>query len=58
MKAKKKPMEKISATDLGVDLTPLLEIVKVAEPPTRVGGGKVHDPTRFSRLIFNVCVVG
>jgi electron transfer flavoprotein beta subunit len=41
MKAKKKPIEKISPNDLGVDLTPLLETVKVAEPPKRVGGGKV-----------------
>ena len=41
MKAKKKPIEKLSPADLGVDLTPILEIVKVTEPPKRVGGGKV-----------------
>lgn len=41
MKAKKKPVEKLSATDLGIDLTPLLETLKVAEPPKRAGGGKV-----------------
>lgn len=41
MKAKKKPMEKLKPEDLGVDLTPLLETVSVAEPPKRVGGGKV-----------------
>jgi len=41
MKAKKKPMEKLSASDLGVDLAPRLETLKVAEPPKRVGGGKV-----------------
>jgi electron transfer flavoprotein beta subunit len=41
MKAKKKPMEKLSAEDLGVDLTPRLETLKVTEPPKRVGGGKV-----------------
>ncbi|PIL35193.1 hypothetical protein GSI_02983 [Ganoderma sinense ZZ0214-1] len=41
MKAKKKPIEKLTPADLGVDLTPLLETIKVAEPPKRVGGGKV-----------------
>ena len=44
MKAKKKPMEKLSASDLGVDLAPRLETLKVAEPPKRVGGGKVRCP--------------
>lgn len=43
MKAKKKPIEKYSPSDLGVDLTPLLETIKVAEPPKRVGGGKVRQ---------------
>ena len=41
MKAKKKPIEKLTPADLGVDLAPLLETLKVAEPPKRVGGGKV-----------------
>ena len=41
MKAKKKPIEKLSAADLGVDLTPRLQTLKVAEPPKRVGGVKV-----------------
>lgn len=41
MKAKKKPIEKLSPTDLGVDYTPQLETLKVSEPPKRVGGGKV-----------------
>jgi electron transfer flavoprotein beta subunit len=43
MKAKKKPIEKLGAGDLGVDLTPLLETLKVSEPPKRVGGGKVES---------------
>ncbi|KAF8989016.1 hypothetical protein BDQ17DRAFT_1402169 [Cyathus striatus] len=43
MKAKKKPVTKYSAADLGVDLTPQLETLKVTEPPTRVGGGKVES---------------
>ena len=41
MKAKKKPIEKFSASDLGVDLTPRLQTLKVAEPPKRAGGTKV-----------------
>ncbi|KAI0030262.1 electron transfer flavoprotein beta subunit [Vararia minispora EC-137] len=41
MKAKKKPVEKITSADLGVDLTPVLETLKVTEPPKRVGGIKV-----------------
>lgn len=43
MKAKKKPIEKLTPADLGVDLTPVLETIKVTEPPKRVGGGKVKS---------------
>ena len=42
MKAKKKPLEKITAADLGVDLKPRLEILKVTEPLTREAGVKVE----------------
>nr|WP_067289959.1 electron transfer flavoprotein subunit beta/FixA family protein [Marinobacterium profundum] len=38
MKAKKKPLDSISAESLGVDLTPRLELVKVVEPPVRTTG--------------------
>ncbi|OCH91089.1 electron transfer flavo protein beta subunit [Obba rivulosa] len=43
MKAKKKPIEKLTPSDLNVDLTPRLETLKVTEPPKRVGGGKVES---------------
>ncbi|KAH9073550.1 electron transfer flavoprotein beta subunit [Lactarius deliciosus] len=43
MKAKKKPIEKLTPADLGIDLTPVLETIKVTEPPKRVGGGKVKS---------------
>ncbi|TEB24227.1 electron transfer flavo protein, beta subunit [Coprinellus micaceus] len=43
MKAKKKPVEKLTPADLGVDFTPQLEVLKVTEPPKRVGGGKVES---------------
>lgn len=42
MKAKKKPLEKLTPADLGVDFVPRLETIKVTEPPKRVGGGKVR----------------
>ncbi|KAJ3504188.1 hypothetical protein NLJ89_g8064 [Agrocybe chaxingu] len=43
MKAKKKPVQTLSPSDLGVDYTPQLETLKVTEPPKRVGGGKVAN---------------
>lgn len=43
MKAKKKPLEKKSLADYGVDAKPRLTTIKVAEPPARQGGGKVED---------------
>jgi len=43
MKAKKKPIEQLSPEDLGVDATPRLVTLKVAEPPKRGGGVKVAD---------------
>ena len=41
MKAKKKQIEKFQPSDLGVDVTPILETIKITEPPKRVGGTKV-----------------
>jgi len=41
MKAKKKPLEKVTPADLGVDITPRLETLKVSEPPQREAGVKV-----------------
>jgi electron transfer flavoprotein beta subunit len=41
MKARKKPIETIKPADLGVDPTPRLTVVKVAEPPKRQAGVKV-----------------
>lgn len=43
MKAKKKPLDTMTPDELGVDYSPRLGIVKVAEPAERVGGGKVAD---------------
>ena len=41
MKARKKPIETIKPADLGVDPTPRLTIVSIAEPPKRQAGVKV-----------------
>nr|WP_321984149.1 electron transfer flavoprotein subunit beta/FixA family protein [uncultured Lichenicoccus sp.] len=41
MKARKKPLESVSPGDLGVDVTPRLTTLKVAEPPVRQAGIKV-----------------
>ncbi len=43
MKAKKKPLDTLTPDDLGVDVTPRLQTLKVVEPPVRQGGVKVAD---------------
>ena len=43
MKAKKKPLEVIKPDALGVDVTPRIKTLKVAEPPQRGAGVKVPD---------------
>jgi electron transfer flavoprotein beta subunit len=43
MKAKKKPIDSYSPEDLGVDVTPRVTTLKVAEPPARKAGVKVAD---------------
>ena len=43
MKAKKKPLEEMSAEDLGVDFTPRLKILNVKEPEQRLAGIKVDS---------------
>ncbi|KAH9904125.1 hypothetical protein F4778DRAFT_734056 [Xylariomycetidae sp. FL2044] len=43
MKAKKKPLVKVTLGDLGVANERRLKVVKVTEPAPRQGGGKVED---------------
>ncbi|WP_377705803.1 electron transfer flavoprotein subunit beta/FixA family protein [Pseudoduganella sp. UC29_71] len=43
MKAKKKPLDTVKAEELGVDVTPRLKTLKVAEPAKRSAGIKVPD---------------
>ncbi|CAH1974872.1 unnamed protein product [Acanthoscelides obtectus] len=43
MKAKKKPIKKVTPKDLGVDTAARIEIVSVEEPPVRKGGTIIPD---------------
>ena len=43
MKAKKKPLEVVKPSELGVDVTPRIKTLKVAEPAKRGAGVKVPD---------------
>ncbi|MGY6768407.1 electron transfer flavoprotein subunit beta/FixA family protein [Komagataeibacter xylinus] len=51
MKARKKPMEKITPADLGVDMTPRLSVISVSEPAERKAGVKLDSAAELvSRL--------
>jgi electron transfer flavoprotein beta subunit len=43
MKAKKKPLDKKTPADFGVDVSPRLKVVKTEEPSGRKAGAKVKD---------------
>lgn len=43
MKAKKKPLEELSPSDLDVDIAPRLKVLGTAEPPERKGGIRVDS---------------
>jgi len=43
MKAKKKPLEKKTPKDLGVDIVSRIEVISVEDPPVREAGQKVED---------------
>ena len=43
MKAKKKPIDEMAPADLGVDIAPRLETLRVEEPPTRQAGVMVES---------------
>ena len=53
MKAKKKPLEQINATDLGVDTKPRIEQIKVEEPPKRKAGIKVASVSELVQKLKN-----
>ena len=53
MKAKKKPLDQMSATDLGVDTKPRIEQIKVEEPPKRKAGIKVANVAELVSKLKN-----
>ena len=53
MKAKKKQLDVFTPTDLGVDITNRLKLVKVSDPPARAGGVKVADVTELVAKLRN-----
>ncbi|MBB2165925.1 electron transfer flavoprotein subunit beta/FixA family protein [Gluconacetobacter sp. 1b LMG 1731] len=53
MKAKKKPLETLSAADLGIDLTRRLTTLSIAEPPTRKAGIKVGSVAELVEKLRN-----
>ena len=53
MKAKKKPLEILTAEDLGVDTTPRVQQIKVEEPPKRKAGIKVSSVAELVNKLKN-----
>ena len=53
MKAKKKPIEEIAVSELGVDASPRLEQLKVEEPPKRKAGIKVANVAELVQKLKN-----
>ncbi|MDO9235136.1 MAG: electron transfer flavoprotein subunit beta/FixA family protein [Aquabacterium sp.] len=57
MKAKKKPLEVVKPADLGVDVTPRVKTLSVAEPAKRSAGIKVPDVATLVDKLKNVAKV-
>ena len=53
MKAKKKPIEQINADDLGIDIKPRINQIKVEEPPKRKSGVKVASVAELVQKLKN-----
>ena len=53
MKAKKKPLEVLSASDLNVETTPRVQLIKVEEPPKRKAGIKVASVAELVNKLKN-----
>ena len=53
MKAKKKPLDTVKPADLGVDVTPRLTTLKVAEPAKRSAGIRVADVAELVNKLKN-----
>jgi len=57
MKAKRKPIDAKTHDDYGVDITPRLEVLKVAEPPKRQAGVKVESVADLVSKLKNAGVL-
>ncbi|RPG96916.1 MAG: electron transfer flavoprotein subunit beta/FixA family protein [Candidatus Pelagibacter sp. TMED239] len=53
MKAKKKPLEILNVSDLGVDTTPRVQQIKIEEPPKRKAGIKVANVAELVNKLKN-----
>ena len=53
MKAKKKPLEQLNSSDLGVDTKARIEQIKVEEPPKRKAGIKVASVSELVQKLKN-----
>jgi electron transfer flavoprotein beta subunit len=53
MKARKKPIDTIDATTMGVDIAPRLKVLKVTEPPAREPGIKVANAAELIEKLKN-----
>ena len=53
MKAKKKPLETLNASDLAIDTKPRIEQIKVEEPPKRKAGIKVSSVAELVQKLKN-----
>ena len=53
MKAKKKPIEQLSASDLGIDISSRVQQIKVEEPPQRKAGIKVASVAELVQKLKN-----
>ena len=53
MKAKKKPLDTLSPSDLDVDVTPRTEVISVVEPPAREAGVRVESAEELVEKLKN-----
>ena len=53
MKAKKKPIEQLNISELGIDEVPKVELLKVEEPPQRKAGIKVASVAELVQKLKN-----
>ena len=49
----KKPIDKLTPDELGVDMTPHLKVLKVTEPPPREAGVLLETPEQLVEKLRN-----